>query len=119
MGGVNPESSPIDPPPVCIKKYSPVQSSIQRDPKCCSEIPQRIQGKNYVQISLNLYSKLRNDNFFFFFVSLLSLLFWIKFCDDLYSMIGDFEALYSISSIESFLDKKRGPDFGNKTSCRF
>ena len=41
---VNPESSPTDPPHVYFKKYSPVWSSIQRDPEYCSEIPQREYG---------------------------------------------------------------------------
>lgn len=117
---VNPESSPTDPPPVCFKKYSPVWSSIPRDPKYCSEIPQReYRGKNYVQISLNLYSKHRNKNLFSLYLSyhfFLSLNICIKFCDDLHSVIGDFQTLYLVIMIESFLEKKRGPDLGNKTS---
>ena len=105
------------------KTNSPVRSSIQRNPKYGSEIPQReYRGKNYVQISLNLYSKHRNKNLFSLYLSyhfFLSLNICIKFCDDLHSVIGDFQTLYLVIMIESFLEKKRGPDLGNKTSSRF
>lgn len=75
--------------------------------------------RNYVQISLNLYSKRRNENLFSLYLSyhfFLSLNICIKFCDDLHSVIGDFQTLYLVIMIESFLEKKRGPDLGNKTS---
>ena len=101
------------------KTNSPVRSSIQRNPKYCSEIPQReYKGKNYVQISLNFYSK-HIKTFFSLYLSyhfFLSLNICIKFCDDLHSVIGDFQTLYLVIMIESFLEKKRGPDLGNKTS---
>ena len=103
-----------------ILLFDPLSREIQN---MAHEIPQReYRGKNYVQISLNLYSKHRNKNLFSLYLSyhfFLSLNICIKFCDDLHSVIGDFQTLYLVIMIESFLEKKRGPDLGNKTSSRF
>ena len=106
-----------------LKTNSPVRSSIQRNPKYCSEIPQReYRGKilcaNFVEFVLKTEIK----TFFSLYLSyhfFLRLNICIKFCDDLHSVIDDFQTLYLVIMNESFLEKKRGPDLGNKTSSRF
>ena len=76
--------------------------------------------RNYVQISLNLYSKRRNENLFSLYLSY-HLFFKFEHLYEVlrYPVIGDFQTLYLVIMIESFSEKKRGSDLGNKTSSRF
>ena len=120
---VNPESSPTDPPPVCFKnEFSCSILHPEKSKILLWNSTARVQGEKLCANFVEFVLKTEIKTFFSLYLSyhfFLRLNICIKFCDDLHSVIDDFQTLYLVIMIESFLEKKRGPDLGNKTSSRF
>ena len=120
---VNPESSPTDPPPVCFKnEFSCSILHPEKSKILLWNSTARVQGEKLCANFVEFVLKTEIKTFFSLYLSyhfFLRLNICIKFCDDLHSVIDDFQTLYLVIMNESFLEKKRGPDLGNKTSSRF